>query len=168
VLFLDTETTGVRFGFDDVIDIGIVDWQGVVVLDQLVKPSVAIPADAEAVHGISNRLVATAPTIDQVWPALARLVSGKIVVSYNADFDLRMLTDAGARRNLGPLTPARWDCAMEAFAAYNGQSSHHRPGFRWVNLGRAARSLGLDQPMHRAVGDALLCLEVVQELSRRS
>jgi DNA polymerase III subunit epsilon len=168
VLFLDTETTGVRFGFDDVIDIGIVNGQGVVVFDQLVKPSVAIPADAEAVHGISNRHVATAPTIDQIWPDLAKLLDGKFLVSYNADFDLRMLRDAGARRKLSPLAPANWDCAMEAFAAYNGQLSHHRPGFRWVNLGRAARLLDLEQPIHRAVGDAMLCLEVVQELSRRS
>ncbi len=168
VLFLDTETTGVRFGFDDVIDIGIVDGTGLIILDQLVKPAVAIPADAEAVHGISNRAVATAPVIDRIWPALARLIDGKILVSYNADFDRRMLGDAGARRGLEPLAPARWDCAMEAFAAFNGQLSHHRPGFRWINLGLAARLLGLEQPMHRAVGDATLCLEVVQELSRRS
>jgi DNA polymerase-3 subunit epsilon len=168
VLFLDTETTGVRFGFDDVIDIGIVNGQGLVVFDQLVKPLVAIPADAEAVHGISNREVATAPTIDQIWPDLSKLVDGKFLVSYNADFDLRMLRDAGSRRKLSPLGPAKWDCAMEAFAAYNGQLSHHRPGFRWVNLGLAARLLGLEQPIHRAVGDAMLCLELVQELSRRS
>jgi DNA polymerase-3 subunit epsilon len=145
-----------------------VDGAGLIVLDQLVKPAVAIPADAEAVHGISNREVAAVPSIDRIWPMLTRLIEGKILVSYNADFDLRMLRDAGARRGLKPLTPVRWDCAMEAFAAFNGQLSHHRPGFRWVNLGLAARLLGLEQPLHRAVGDAMLCLEVVQELSRRS
>ena len=168
MLFLDTETTGDRFGVDDVIDIGNVNSAGQVLFDQLVKPSVAIPADSEAVHGISNRDVAGAPTVDQVWPSLSSLVNGKVIVSYNADFDRRMLLDAGSRRGLRPLSPARWDCAMEAFAAFNGQSSHHRPGFRWISLGKAARALGLDQPDHRAVGDALLCLELVQELSRRS
>jgi DNA polymerase-3 subunit epsilon len=167
VLYLDTETTGVRFGFDDVIDIGIVDGRGIVVMDQLVRPSVAIPGDSEAVHGISNRAVAHAPRLPEIWNELSRILNGQVVVSYNATFDEQMLADAGARRGLAPIIPARWDCAMEAFAAYNGEPSHHRPGFRWINLGAAARMLGLEHPEHRAVSDAMLCLELVQELSRR-
>ena len=168
VLYLDTETTGVRFAYDDVIDIGIVDGAGLVVMDQLVRPSVPIPADSEAVHGISNKSVATAPRLPDIWRDLTRLVDGKVVVSYNAAFDEQMLGDAARRQGLKGLSPARWDCAMEAFAAYNGESSHHRPGFRWINLGAAARMLGLEPPEHRAVSDALLCLELVQELSRRA
>ncbi|HQY30252.1 MAG TPA: 3'-5' exonuclease [Thermomicrobiales bacterium] len=168
VLFVDTETTGVRFGQDDVIDIGIVDHTGNIVMDQLVRPMVAVPADAEAIHGISNRQLQTAPTIVQLWPDVKALLDGKLLISYNADFDLRMLKFAATRRNLEPIHPFRWDCAMEAFAAWNGQSSHHRPGFRWINLETAARSLGIDPPTHRAIADAMVCLEVVQELSRRN
>ena len=84
-----------------------------------------------------------------------------------ATFDEQMLAGAACRRGLAPIAPARWDCAMEAFAAYNGELSHHRPGFRWINLGAAARMFGLESPQHRAVSDAMLCLELVQELSRR-
>jgi DNA polymerase-3 subunit epsilon len=167
VLYLDTETTGVRFGTDDVIDIGIVNGNGIVVMDQLVRPSLGIPADSEAVHGISNRSVARAPRLQDIWGAVSSLVNGRIVVSYNSTFDEQMLSNAAERRGLAPVAPARWDCAMEAFAAYNGEPSHHRPGFRWVNLGDAARMFGLEQPEHRAVSDAMLCLELVQELSRR-
>lgn len=167
VLYVDTETTGVRFGRDDIIDIGVVDGAGIVLMDQLVRPGVPIPGDSEAVHGISNRSVQTAPPLANLWPDLARLVESKVIVSYNADFDRRMLVDAGTRRGLPPLKPSRWDCAMEAFAAWNGESSFHRPGFRWINLETAARSLGIEPPEHRAVADALVCLEVVQELSRR-
>ena len=167
VLYLDTETTGVRFGFDDVIDIGIVNGKGLIVLDQLVKPMVPIPADSEAVHGISNKAVSNSPRLNDIWTDLSKLLSGKVLVSYNASFDETMLTDAGSRRGLSPIVPGRWDCAMEAFAAFNGQLSHHRPGFRWINLRAAARMLGLEAPEHRAVSDAMLCLELVQELSRR-
>jgi DNA polymerase III epsilon subunit-like protein len=119
------------------------------------------------VHGISNRTVAGAPALTDVWAELSGLLTGKILVSYNAAFDKQMLADAGSRRGLTPIAPSRWDCAMEAFAAFNGQQSHHRPGFRWINLGAAARILGLEAPEHRAVSDAMLCLELVQELSRR-
>ncbi len=136
-------------------------------MDQLVRPPVAIPADSEAVHGISNRSVATAPRLPEIWSILAKLLENRVVVSYNATFDEQMLADAGNRRGLPRISPSRWDCAMEAFAAYNGELSHHRPGFRWINLGSAARILGLEQPQHRAVSDAMLCLELVQELSRR-
>lgn len=167
VLYLDTETTGVRFGRDDVIDIGIVDGSGIVLMDQLVRPSVPIPGDSEAVHGITNRSVQTAPLLSDLWPDLSRLVEGRVIVSYNADFDRRMLGDAGSKRGLPALRPSRWDCAMEAFAAWNGESSFHRPGFRWINLETAAKSLGIEPPAHRAVADALVCLEVVQELSRK-
>jgi DNA polymerase-3 subunit epsilon len=168
VLYVDTETTGVRFDQDDVIDIGIVDGQGRVIMDQLVRPMVAVPGDAEAIHGISNRQLQTAPLIADLWPDLRTLLDGKLLVSYNADFDRRMLGFAGSRRQLLPIAPGGWDCAMEAYAAWNGETSHYRPGFRWINLGNAALSLGIEPPLHRAVGDALVCLEVVQELSRRS
>jgi DNA polymerase-3 subunit epsilon len=167
VLYVDTETTGVRFNQDDVIDIGIVDGTGQVLMDQLVRPMVAVPADSEAVHGISNRQLQTSPTIVQIWPDVKMLLDGKILVSYNCDFDNRMLGFAAQRRGLAPLMPATWDCAMEAFAAWNGESSHYRPGYRWINLEAAARMLGIDPPTHRAVADAQVCLEIVQELSRR-
>lgn len=167
VLYVDTETTGVRHGYDDIVDIGIVDGTGLVIMDQLVLPAIPIPADAEAVHGISNRAVSKAPRLPDVWRDLSALLAGKMLVSYNAAFDKQMLAGAGDRRGLAPIVPAQWDCAMEAYAAYNGQQSHHRRGFRWINLGDAARSLGLEPPSHRAISDAMLCLELVQEMSRR-
>jgi DNA polymerase III subunit epsilon len=168
VLYVDTETTGVRYGQDDVIDIGIVDGSGIVLMDQLVKPLVPVPADSEAVHGISNKDLYGSPTIADLWKDISKLLNGKLLISYNADFDRQMLFTAGQRRGMTPILPIRWDCAMEAFAAFNGELSHHRRGFKWINLGSAARSLGIDPPAHRAVADATVCLEVVQELSRRS
>lgn len=167
VLYVDTETTGVRYGQDDVIDIGIVDGAGRTLMDQLVRPMVPIPADAAEIHGISNKDVQTAPRLADLWADVTTLLSGRVLVSYNADFDKRMLFGAGAKRELPIIRPQRWDCAMEAYAAWNGEMSHHRRGYRWINLGAAARNLGIDPPEHRAVADALVCLEVVQELSRR-
>jgi DNA polymerase-3 subunit epsilon len=167
VLYVDTETTGVRFGFDDVIDIGVVDGDGRVQMDRLVRPLVAIPADSSSVHGLSNRDVQRAARLQDLWPDVTSLLNGKVLVSYNSTFDEQMMRNAASRRGLSPVQPQRWDCAMEAFAAYNGQSSHHRPGYQWINFETAARMLGLESPEHRAVSDALRCLELVQELSRR-
>jgi|SRR4051794_38971080 DNA polymerase III subunit epsilon len=167
VLYVDTETTGVRFDHDDVIDIGVVDGNGIVRMDQLVRPRMGVPSDSEAVHGISNRQLQTAPTLVEIWPDVTALLAGKLLISYNADFDQRMLAFAASQRMLAPIEPIGWDCAMEAYAAFNEQSSHHRPGFRWISLENAAIALDIDPPAHRAVADAMTCLEVVQELSRR-
>ena len=58
---LDTETTGL---YDDaeIVEISIIDENGGVLLDTLVKPLKPIPAEATAIHGITNEMVATAPT----------------------------------------------------------------------------------------------------------
>jgi DNA polymerase-3 subunit epsilon len=167
VVFLDTETTGVR-AFDDVIDIAILDWAGNVLFEQLLKPRLAIPSDATAVHRITNRMVAQAPDFVEVYPAVKALLEGRLVVAYNADFDRKMMRSACAFRGLAEIQPARWMCAMEAYAAFNGEASWHRPGFRWMSLEKATRRLRIPQPTHRASADARACRSVVMALAQMS
>ncbi|HRD54425.1 MAG TPA: 3'-5' exonuclease, partial [Flavobacteriales bacterium] len=67
--FFDLETTGTRIGKDRIVQIGIVklapggkrtSWQ------QLVNPGMPIPAEATAVHGITDLDVAMAPKLEDV------------------------------------------------------------------------------------------------------
>lgn len=167
VVFLDTETTGVR-PTDDIVDIAVVSTGGDVLFEQLVKPARPIPPDTAAFNGISNKTVANAPDLQQVYPALASLLAGRVVVAYNVDFDRSMLSGALARRGLPWLESTRWECAMEAYAAYNGEASWHRPGFRWINLERATARLGIPKPTHRALADAEACRAVVSALAKVS
>ena len=60
-LFLDTETTGLGPA-DQVVEIAVLDAEGAVVFHSLVKPTVPIPAEATAIHGIRDEDVAGAPT----------------------------------------------------------------------------------------------------------
>lgn len=165
VVFLDTETTGVR-PTDDIVDIAVVATSGEVLFQQLVKPARPIPADTAAFNGISNAMVSDAPDLREIYPALARLLADRVVVAYNVDFDREMLHAAAARRGLAPLEPTVWSCAMEAYAAYNGESSWHRPGFRWMSLEKASARLGIPKPTHRALADAEACRAVVHALAR--
>ena len=164
VVFLDTETTGVK-PTDDLVDIAILDGRGETLLEQLLKPSRPIPADTSAFNGISNKMVATAPDLQEIYPTLADVVANRVVVAYNSDFDRTMLAAALRRRGLPDIAASSWDCAMEAYAAFNGESSWHRPGFRWMSLEKATAKLGIPQPTHRARADAEACRRVVHALA---
>ena len=62
-LILDAETTGL--GEDaEIVEITIIDTTGKPLINTLVKPSTPIPAEATAIHGITNEMVRHAPT----WP----------------------------------------------------------------------------------------------------
>jgi len=66
-LIIDTETTGL----DDqaqIVQIGVIDLAGNVLLDALVRPSIPIPPAAVAVHHIGDEAVMHA----LAWPALYR------------------------------------------------------------------------------------------------
>ena len=89
-LILDTETTGL--GSDaEIVEISMVDAQGKIVMDTLVKPSKPIPADATRIHGITNEMVANSPTWPELYDEFAQLVKDRMVIIYNADYDVRII-----------------------------------------------------------------------------
>lgn len=89
VVFLDLETTGLNgHGEDEIVEIGIVDQGGRVLMDQRVKPTEAESwPGAQQVHGISPKDVADCPTLDQVGDDFKAAIRGKVVAIYNASFD---------------------------------------------------------------------------------
>ena len=165
VVFLDTETTGVK-PTDDIVDIAIITASGEILFEQLIKPARPIPPDTSAFNGITNMMLVDAPELSDVYPALAQLLADRVVVAYNVDFDQSMLSNAMKRRGLPWLESTSWSCAMEAYAAYNGEASWHRPGFRWINLEKATARFGIPKPTHRALADAEACRAVVHALAR--
>ena len=68
-VYLDTETTGLE-RFDEIIEISIVDDEGQVVFESLVKPSQPIPYSATMVHGITDEAVQSA----RAWPIVCQQV----------------------------------------------------------------------------------------------
>ncbi len=90
IVFLDTETTGLSAAAGDrIVEVAIVDSRGQPLLDTLVNPECLIPFAARQVHGISNGMVGSAPTMKKLWPEIRRILSDKHVVIYNASFDIQ-------------------------------------------------------------------------------
>ena len=89
---LDTETTGLD-SHAEIVEISIIDKQGRVLFDSLIKPKKPIPRDAQRIHGISNMTVSTAPSWAGVYNQVKEILTapGRTVVIYNADYDVRII-----------------------------------------------------------------------------
>jgi DNA polymerase-3 subunit epsilon len=92
--FVDLETTGATAANDRITEIGIVEvdadgtvreWQ------QLVNPGIRIPPFIEQLTGISNQMVANAPSFASVAAEALRRLEGRLFIAHNAKFDYGFL-----------------------------------------------------------------------------
>lgn len=65
-IYYDTETTGVRFKTDSIIEIAAYDPAGDKSFCSFINPKVPIPAEATAIHNITDEMVANAPEFPEV------------------------------------------------------------------------------------------------------
>lgn len=165
VVYLDTETTGLGDD-DEIIDIAVIDGDGDVLLDTLVRPRCPISPGATAVHGIDQAMVAHAPEWPEVYPRLDAVLSRyPSVIVYNAAFDRRMIAQVCRAHGLA-MPRAEWHCAMLKYAAFVGEIHPRYGGYRWHRLEQAAKAVGASMPpSHRALADARACRAVVHQLA---
>jgi DNA polymerase-3 subunit epsilon len=158
-IFLDTETTGLD-SRAQIIEICVIDRDGKVLVDSLVRPEGSIPQDAIRIHGITDEMVNTAPTWPEVWPLVEGVLNGRYLIAYNADFDRRMMQQSHQRYGLPWLLPqGRFIDVMKLYSEYRGQS-------RWVSLDVAGRQCGIPLPnAHRAQADTLLVQALLQYIA---
>ena len=171
-LILDTETTGLD---DDaeVVELAVIDCTGAVLLDTLVRPSGPVPAEAAAIHGITDAMLAEAPTWSEIHARFCGLVEGRQVVIYNHEFDVRVINQTA--RRYGLQAPQGFDlaldgsavhCAMQAYAEFRGEWSAEKGRYRWQKLSAAAEQQGVTVTnAHRALGDCLMTLGVVRAMA---
>ncbi|KVN19062.1 MULTISPECIES: 3'-5' exonuclease [unclassified Burkholderia] len=156
-LFIDTETTGLDFQAE-IVEIAILDRAGAVLLDTLVKPVMPIPADATAIHGITDAHVAGAPGWASVGPQVAELLAGRLWIAHHAAFDERLLLQTSRRHGL-TLPARRLGCTIGLLGDWAG---------RRLSLADAATMLGAGAPTtrHRARADAEQCRQIVLAAAR--
>ena len=153
-VILDTETTGL----DDeaqIVEIAIIDTLGNVLLDTLVKPVGPIPAAATAIHGITDEMVAEAHTFAQLLPRIEAIIATRMVVIYNAAYDIRLLVQSARLWNIEPPAAMDYHCAMEAYAAWFGDWSSYHRSYKWQPLNGG----------HRALGDCRATLELIRQMA---
>ncbi len=156
-VYLDTETTGMHFN-SEVIEIGIVDDQGEVLFDQLVRPRGKMDPAAGRVHGITLEMLKDAPTWEQVWPQAETILAGRRIGVYNVEFDLRLMKQSHSHSWLTWTLPeANFFDIMKLYAQFYGDWDPFHRSFRYQTLEIAGRQCGISLPnAHRAVDDCHL------------
>jgi DNA polymerase III subunit epsilon len=164
-VIVDVETTGWTPEEAMITEIGAVRVSGGRVCGKfstLVNPGTVIPEPVAALTGISDAMVAAAPSLPRVMPGFLTFARGCVLAAHNAPFDVAFLTAACQACDLP------W------------------PGFRVLDTVELARHVLADEevpdcklatlatyfgartpPRHRALPDALATADVLTGLLRR-
>jgi|SRR5579862_2179702 len=157
---IDVETTGFSPRTDHIVEIACVAVDGFQVVGRwatLVNPGRPIPAQATAVHGITDAMVAAAPEAAFALRQARRLCEGRRIAAHCATFDLSF---AGAWLGTEAL------CTMRLARLLVPEAPNHKNQTlrRYLEIDRiAAESF---EP-HRALSDALVSAYVLVECRRR-
>jgi len=149
VVFLDVETTGATASLDRITEIGFVEVNAGEVVEEwstLVNPGQRIPIAIETLTGITNAMVADAPSFKCLSAELFRRLDGKLLVAHNARFDYGFLRNEFAR--VGLQYRARVLCTVKLSRRLYPQERRH-------NLDSLIERHGLEcGQRHRALADA--------------
>ena len=130
---LDTETTGLYDA--QIVEIAIIDRTGQTLLDTFIKPTIPIPPETTALHGITDAMVADAPSFPEVYPRIMEVLKGKRVLIYNSAFDIKILNYCCQLHSLPSLMlKKRSECLMEWTAQWNGDWSYYHSYYRYFPL----------------------------------
>lgn len=107
-LAIDLETTGLDPGHDEILSVGWVPVRGGAVhLGQarhiLVRPTRPIPPETAVIHGLMDRQLEGAPTLEEVLPVLLTALQGRVPLAHFAVVERRFLSAACRRLYRQPL-----------------------------------------------------------------
>ena len=168
-IYLDTETTGLS-PTDEVIEICLLNHDGSVLVESLVKPVGRVSSDALRIHQISDAMLNDAPGWKTVWPLVQQALQGRQVAIYNANFDMRIMQQSHQQHGL---VWRKQDCAsmciMQMYAEFFGQPGRASGTFAWQSLDKAVKQckLRLTDSRHRAQADALAARSVLLHMAEQ-
>jgi DNA polymerase-3 subunit epsilon len=159
---VDIETTGGYAAAHGITEISIQLFDGNKVIEKfesLINPGQPIPRYIEAMTGITDEMVANAPSFEEVASTVYNLLNDKIFVAHNVNFDYSFvknhLEEYGFSLNVKKLCTVR--LSRKIF-----------PGFPSYSLGKLCHSLGiLIQNHHRAGGDTEATVKVFEQLLKK-
>jgi len=156
-VILGTETTGLG-DTDEILQVAAIDGAGNVLLDNvLIKPTKSISESASRIHGITDETVKDAPSFMDVWKEIEPVIYGKLLIIYNASFDIRMMQQSAIACGVAILEfPCDWNDAMDQYAQWYGEWSNYHGSFRWQRLPNGD---------HTALGDCRAVLELIKKMA---
>lgn len=157
LVFFDLETTGVNIGTDRIVEISILKvhpngnkesytW--------LVNPEIEIPAEATAVHGITNEKVVTEPTFKELAAKVSDLIADCDLAGFNSNrFDIPLLAEELMRAGI--------DFDMDNRKAVDVQVIYHKKEKRNLSAGYQFYCGKELEGAHSAEADTLATYEIL-------
>ncbi len=162
-LILDTETTGLNFDNDRIIEIGIVELIDNVLTQnyfhEYINPEMNISISAQKVHGISNDFLIGKPTFNQIAKKFLDFVKDDTIIIHNAEFDTNFINKELQNCGLNNIKNSVIDTVKIAKKEFPGQT---------VNLDSLCKKLDVNntrQNFHGALLDATLLSKVYLKLT---
>ena len=162
-LVLDTETTGLNFYSDKIIEIGIVELIDNVLTQnyfhEYINPEMNISLSAQKVHGISNEFLIGKPTFNNIAKKFLDFIKDDTIIIHNAEFDTNFINKELQNCGFNNFKNLVVDTIQVAKKEFPGQA---------VNLDSLCRKLGVNntrQNFHGALLDATLLSKVYLKLT---
>ena len=162
-LILDTETTGLDFYDDRIIEIGIVELIDNVLTQnyfhEYINPEINISLSAQKVHGISNEFLIGKPTFNNVAKKFLDFIKDDTIIIHNAEFDTNFINKELQNCGLNNIKNSVIDTIKIAKKEFPGQT---------VNLDSLCKKLDVQntrQNFHGALLDATLLSKVYLKLT---
>jgi DNA polymerase III subunit epsilon len=149
---MDLETTGWSPEQDAITEVGAVRVRGGRVLGELaclVNPGAPVPAEITALTGLTDAMLALAPPIGIILPAVLSFAAGCVLVAHNAPFDVGFVAAAAGAAGLNwPATPVLDTLPLARALLGADEVPDHK-------LTTLTTHFGLPhEPSHRALSDA--------------
>lgn len=160
-IILDVETTGLGKS-DRIIQIALLQSDGVPVVNALLNPEMHIPEDIAAkCHHISDDMVKGKPKFSMIAGKFVKLVRDRTIIGWNITFDIRMIQQELDRT--AQLYPSfDNEDAMRRWAQFNDMPK------KFCSLQNAVSSVTGDagyQQAHRAMSDCRDTLEIIRHMA---
>lgn len=152
----DTETSGAYPLGNEIVEVGLVRWEGgkeVASYNKLIRPRKPMGEEVIKIHGITNEMVENAPAMLEVLKDVVDFIGDSVLIAHHAPFDLGFLVWDLERLGYPlPTTPPLCS-SLIARKVIKGSDNH--------KLQTLVKHLKIEAgPAHRAESDARACLQV--------
>lgn len=158
ICFFDLETTGIDVSKDRIVEISIfkVFPNGTTESKTwLVNPTIPIPAQASAVHGITNEKIANEPTFNELASQVHNMIKDSDLGGFNSDrFDIPLLAEELLRAGV--------DFDMKNRVSVDVQTIFHKKEERTLSAAYKFYCNGSLENAHSAEVDTMATYEVLK------
>ena len=158
---IDTETSGGKFNEEKIIEIAIIIYDGKNIIDTfttLIRPNVKVDYFVQKLTGIKNSDLVDKKTFKDYAKLISNLVSNKIIVGHNVEYDYRILKNELESCNIKFSSDTICTIKMSK-KKYND--------LKYYNLSYLCRYFNIElKNHHRAYDDALATLELFKILNK--